>query len=163
MSRKATTTFAKIDKALTRISKHIEAGRLDQLVLDGAEQMLQIVKNQCPVDSGKLRNSLYIDIPGGRKAKGSWAENWKDNPKYEYAAQGSVYGVPGRQSHLSVENLYCRIATNVHYAWFVEFGTVDTPAQPFMRPAYDTAARPMIDTVRSAFTDLVIESFAQAL
>jgi HK97 gp10 family phage protein len=163
MAKRATTTFDKVEKSLLRISKHIEGGRLDQLVLNGAEHMLEIVKSQCPVDSGRLRDSLYIDRPGGRKTVGSWVENWKDDPKYAYAALGSVRGVPGRQSHLSVENLYCRIATNVHYAWFVEFGTVNMPAQPFIRPAFDNAARPMIDSVRSAMTDLVIEAFAQAV
>jgi HK97 gp10 family phage protein len=149
---RATTSIQKIEKSLNRIQKHIEGGKLDMLVLDGAERMLQIVKSQCPVDSGKLRNSLYIDKPGGRTGKNEDSE-----------VSGSVRGAPGRQSHLSVENLYCRIATNVHYAWFVEFGTARMPAQPFMRPAFDVAARPMVDTVRSALTDLVIESFAQAL
>lgn len=163
MARRATTSIEKVEKALGRIQGHIERGRLDMLVLDGAERMLQIVKSQCPVDSGKLRNSLYIDKPGGRKNTGGWTEDWKDNPKYHYATEGSAWGVRGRQSHLSVENLYCRIATNVHYAWFVEFGTKNMPAQPFMRPAFDVAARPMVDAVRSWLTDLVIETFAQAV
>lgn len=160
---RATTSIQKIEKSLNRIQKHIEGGKLDMLVLDGAERMLAIVKSQCPVASGKLRNSLYIDQPGGRKNTGTWTENWKDNPKYSYAESGSAWGVRGRQSHLSVENLYCRIATNVHYAWFVEFGTKNQPAQPFMRPAFDVAARPMIDSIRSAMTDLVIETLAQAV
>jgi len=30
------------------------------------------------------------------------------------------------------------VATDVEYAAFVEYGTSDTPAQPFMRPAADT-------------------------
>jgi HK97 gp10 family phage protein len=149
---RATTSAKKVEKALNRIQKHIESGKLDMLVLSGAEQMLEIVKSQCPVDSGKLRNSLYIDKPGGRTGKNEDSE-----------VSGSVRGAPGRQSHLSVENLYCRIATNVHYAWFVEFGTAKQTAQPFMRPAFDNAARPMVDSIRSALTDLVIESFAQAL
>lgn len=46
-----------------------------------------------------------------------------------------------------------RVYTDVEYAGFVEYGTSDTPAQPFMRPAADTvdgahaeqAARAMIE------------------
>ena len=159
MAKKATTSFAKIDKALNRIAKHIEKGNLDQLVLSGAEQMLQIVKNQCPVKSGALRDSLYIDVPGGRAGNKGFAQNWKESPTYSSVAEGSVWGSRGQQSHLSVENLYCRIATNVPYAWFVEFGTSHSKAYPFMRPAYDTAARPIADSIMSGAADLVITAF----
>ncbi len=31
-----------------------------------------------------------------------------------------------------------RVTTDVEYAAYVEYGTSDTPAQPFMRPAADT-------------------------
>lgn len=159
MVKKSTTSFAKIDKALTRISRNIEKGTLDQLVLTGAEQMLQIVKSQCPVKSGKLRDSLYIDVPGGRAGHKGFAQNWKENPLYAPVSEGSVWGSRGQQSHLSVENLYCRIATNVPYAWFVEFGTAHSKAYPFMRPAFDTAARPIADSVMSGAADLIIMAF----
>ena len=159
MAKKPNTTFAKIDKALNRISTHIEKGNLDQLVLTGAEQMLQIVKNQCPVKSGKLRDSLYIDTPKGRAGHKGFAQNWKENPTYAPVSEGSVWGSRGQESHLSVENLYCRIATNVPYAWFVEFGTSHSKPYPFMRPAYDTAARPIGDSIISGASDLIIMAF----
>lgn len=34
-----------------------------------------------------------------------------------------------------------RYGSDVDYALFVEFGTVDTPAQPFLRPGLDDVAK----------------------
>lgn len=34
------------------------------------------------------------------------------------------------------------------YASFDEFGTVDTPAQPYMRPAWDGGARPALEYIK---------------
>ena len=129
--------FKKVDKALDRIANLIESGELDQIVLTGAEAMLEEVKAQTPVKTGKLRDSLYIDTSG----------------------TGSIRPAPGRQSKLSAENVYCVISTDVFYAWFVEYGTAHSAAYPFMRPAYDNAARPIADTIRSMSVDLITSAF----
>ena len=54
-------------------------------------------KRLCPVDTGRLRNSITHVVSDGEK---------------------SVY-----------------IGTNVEYAPYVEMGTVNTKAQPFLKPA----------------------------
>ena len=135
------TSFDRVQRALGKMNEQIDKGKLDMLALSGAERMLEIVKSQCPVDSGELRDSLYIDTSN----------------------RESVRGQRGRQSHLAVQNLYCKISTNVYYAWFVEYGTSHAKAQPFMRPAFDVAARPVADSVMSAAADLMILAFAQAV
>jgi HK97 gp10 family phage protein len=46
-----------------------------------------------------------------------------------------------------------RVYTDVAYAPFVEYGTSDTPAQPFMRPAADEADGTRSEAVAKAIMD----------
>jgi HK97 gp10 family phage protein len=50
--------------------------------------------------------------------------------------RSSVQHVPGRDSR----GPFVDVGTNVEYAPYVEYGTVHSPAQPFMRPALLLAA-----------------------
>lgn len=138
MARK--TKFSNVQLGLAKMQKALQSGVLDTFALDGAEKMLQIVKQQCPVDTGKLRDSLYIT-----------------------ATDKSRRGGRGSTSTLSVENTYCFITTDVHYAWFLEFGTSKMPAHPFMRPAFDTAARPIADGITAGVEGLLVQLFVSAL
>lgn len=139
MARK--TRFSNIQLGLAKMQRALQSGVLDTFALDGAERMLQIVKQQCPVDTGKLRDSLHITATD-RSRRGSRST-----------------------STLSVENTYCFITTYVYYAWFVEFGAPgrNLPARPFMRPAFDTAARPIADGITAGVEGLLVQLFVSAL
>lgn len=51
--------------------------------------------------------------------------------------RSSIQHTMGRDSR----GPYAEVGTNVHYARHVEFGTVHSPAQPYLRPAFLLAAR----------------------
>jgi HK97 gp10 family phage protein len=67
-----------------------------------------------PEETGRLAFSIAVSDRGTRRAR------WKRD-KYNYTiAAGPAAGTG-----------------SLYYATHVEFGTVDTPAQPYMRPAWD--------------------------
>lgn len=138
MARK--TDFRKVQRALDKMQKALQAGAIDTFVLQGAEDMLQAVKDQCPVDTGKLRDSLKIT----------------DSDK-------SSRPRPGRKSSLSVKNTYCYITTDVFYAWFLEYGTSKMPPHPFMRPAFDTFSRQVVDGIYAGVEGLIVQLFVSAI
>lgn len=78
------------DKVLDEFDNAIEAA-LEEIGLTAEGH----AKKKCPVDTGRLRNSISHDV--------------KEKTAY--------------------------IGTNVEYAPYVELGTVNTKAQPFLKPA----------------------------
>lgn len=102
-------------------------------VLDGIEQAKAralekiglvaegYAKRLCPVDTGRLRNSIThatTTYPG--------AGAYRDN-KGNMFNDATANGTPEK------DTVY--IGTNVEYAVYVEMGTVNTPAQPYLKPA----------------------------
>jgi HK97 gp10 family phage protein len=86
-----------------------------------AEEMTSTAKSFAPVDSGDLRNSIGYTFG-------------------EYKPENSnVRGVTGGGGKLNDPDLTVSVHAGdakAYYAAFVEFGTVDTPAQKFFFPAY---------------------------
>lgn len=78
------------DKVLDELDNAIEVA-LEEIGLTAEGY----AKKECPVDTGRLRNSISHDV--------------KEKTAY--------------------------IGTNVEYAPYVELGTVNTKAQPFLKPA----------------------------
>ena len=94
----------------------------------------------CPVDTGRLRNSITHALAGSAPAIDSYTNNsthattnatqragtaGKPVEVKTYTYEGSA---PGGE-----EAVY--VGTNVEYAPYVEYGTQRTTAQPFLKPA----------------------------
>lgn len=77
----------------------------------------------CPVDTGRLRNSLTHVVGGNRISKKYYTD------KGEYG--GSYSGTMGTKRDLTVY-----VGTNVEYARDVELGTQRQRAQPYLKPAF---------------------------
>lgn len=92
-------------------------------------------KRLCTVDTGRLRNSIThatTAYPGA----GTYQDN-KGNTFNDATANGTP----------EKDTVY--IGTNVDYAVYVEMGTVNTPAQPYLKPA----AADHMDEYRRVFID----------
>ena len=76
----------------------------------------------CPVDTGRLRNSLTHVVGGNYISKRYFTDAG------EYG--GSYSGTMGSKSDLTVY-----VGTNVEYAENVELGTQRQRAQPYLKPA----------------------------
>jgi len=55
----------------------------------------------------------------------------------------------------SVDGLSVRVEATAPHASYVEYGTVDQPAQPFLTPAVEENRQAVIDGVRQAVRDAV--------
>lgn len=72
------------------------------------QQMVQRARELCPVDTGRLRNSITYRLGGGG------------------------FSFPGMGASAGKE---VTVGSEVEYAAYVELGTSRTRAQPFLRPA----------------------------
>lgn len=70
----------------------------------------------CPVDTGRLRNSITYRLGGGG------------------------YDFPGYGAEVSASEHSVSVGSDVEYAAYVELGTSRTRAQPFLRPAAEAFA-----------------------
>ena len=78
-------------------------------------------KALCPVDLGRLRGSITVQGRGVGTA-----------PTSGEVQAGDVISFQGKADEVVV-------GTNVNYAEYVEYGTVRSRAQPYMRPAVELA------------------------
>lgn len=86
--------------------------KLFEAAVKEALRIVREAKRIVPVDTGRLRSSITaVDSEGLLAASGPGAP---DSPS---------------------TNFTVRVGTNVRYARFVEFGTEDMEAQPYLRPA----------------------------
>lgn len=101
------------------------AGRtvLRKALLKSAEPVLILARNLAPVDEADLARSIAVSTQLTRSQR---AAKLKQN-------EVEVYVGPARGAAAGAH----KYALN--YASFVEFGTVNAAAQPFMRPAWDRA------------------------
>lgn len=95
-------------------------GPVGRFLKDRTEQVRDLAKNLAPVDTGALRDSLFIQY-------GKW--------------EGGIYS---------------EVGTDVFYAPFQEFGTVNHDAHPFLRPALMSVVE---DTLASGRIDGYVEDW----
>jgi HK97 gp10 family phage protein len=102
-------------KRLERIPKEVKAAVAPALIKSGNE-LAAMQKHLAPVDTGALRDSIHVTLPG------------ETTPPYSQ---------PGG-SRVARENEVLITAGNsdVRYSHLLEWGTTKAPAQPFFFPAY---------------------------
>lgn len=103
-------------RRLVRLAKFPSRATAERMVLEGAQIIVEEARRLVPVRSGRLRDSITAQ-----------------------AGEASGAAVGARSRGVSVS-----IGPSLPKGWyghFIEFGTVDTPAQPFMRPAFDARQR----------------------
>ena len=93
-----------------------------------AKAVLDSAREKVPVDERRLKRSLRIKVNRSRSGSGEAIE--------------AEVSVSGRLGYRPAKTERARYSYQIGsrpdvYAKFVEFGTKDTAAQPFMRPAWD--------------------------
>ena len=91
----------------------------------GADVLKQEVINRAPERSGKLKKNIVV-LTQKAKRKG------------EISSGVHIRGVNHRTGN-SDNSMKAKNPRNAFYWRFVELGTVNMPAHPFVRPAFDTA------------------------
>ena len=118
------TGFRELDRALSELPKATERGVLRNVAKKALQPMLEDAQDKAPVDDGQLRDSLQISATGlTKKAK----RQDRGRPK------------KGARMYLGTASPYAALR---------EFGTVQTPATPFLRPAFDSNVKGTIEIIR---------------
>lgn len=121
-------------------------------------------KAKCPVDTGRLRNSITHAVGGGGAAittyRASYGSNTYKNKKGEtkrYNATSEKAGSVGFGAYAGTignegdKTVY--IGTNVEYAQFVELGTSHQKPQPYLKPAAENHKSEYQRILKSYLTD----------
>lgn len=119
--------FRELERALNELPKATGKNVPRRVAKGALEPLADAAAAKAPRDEGKLAFSISVGEKRTRRVKGKL-------PSREGVemAMGPATGLPGV----------------LQYAAFVEFGTVDTAAQPYMRPAWDQGANRALDYVK---------------
>jgi HK97 gp10 family phage protein len=121
-----TRGFRELEKKLSELSEATGRNVLRRVAKGALEPMADVAAQKAPEDEGKLAFSIAVSEGRTRRARTGF-----QRIRGIQMAMGPASGVGSLQ-----------------YATFVEFGTIDTPAQPYMRPAWDTGKMNALDYVQ---------------
>ena len=132
-----TSGFRDLDRQLARMARGVPAERQMAALEAGAEVVAAEMRRLAPVDTGTLRDS--ITVTDGR--------------------EGQIYGkVNLSDISVFVGPIGSTDDGDVYYAKFQEFGWLDNPGSPFMRPAIATkrpeAERLVLTRLAAEVTDV---------
>ena len=89
-------------------------------------------KGLAPADTGLLRNSITHGTAGGKLSITEYTD--------DAGAQIGSYPSAEVPADAAGAKYVVVVGTNVHYAPYQELGTHKMPAQPFLRPAFESNA-----------------------
>lgn len=124
--------LAEFEAALDRLPKSIGRGVLRKVARGALEPMADHARQLAPVaavDGGQLRASIAVSERRTRRATRGGGRFDKSTGLEMVMGPSAGGGV-------------------LSYATHVEFGTVDTLPQPYMRPAFDTGVAKALDYVK---------------
>jgi HK97 gp10 family phage protein len=134
-----------LEQAFDLLPRRVGVKAASKAVREGAKIIQKAARANVPVDTGNLRRSISVKVLNKRR------------DALEVAAIiGPATGYVSKRG----KNAGKKVGDGF-YGFFVEYGTKDTKAQPFMRPAYDenvqAAQQAIVDVIGEA-----IEREAQA-
>lgn len=128
---------------LRELPQRIGRTTLRKSLVKAAQPVAVIARNLAPVDEANLARSIVVSTSLTRNQRRT-SQKANEVEVYVGPARGAA---PGST----------RYALN--YASFVEFGTIDTPAQPYLRPAWDRM-QPIVLKLFAADLKIQVEAAA---
>lgn len=121
-----TKGFREVEKKLSQLKEATGRNVLRKVAKGALEPMADIAARKAPEERGILAFSIAVSEGRTRRAKTNFMRI-----RGIQMAMGPATGLGA-----------------TYYASHVEFGTIDTPAQPYMRPAWDTGKMNALDYVQ---------------
>jgi HK97 gp10 family phage protein len=133
--------FADLDKALEELSKAAGKGVLRRSLKKAAEPMAELARSMAPVgDTGNLAGSVAYGTKLTKRQAALHRKMFRDD-------KASVEGFVGANDPAAVQ---------------MEFGNINHGPQPFMRPAFDQDAMPLLDRLGKELAAEVEKSVTRA-
>ncbi len=120
--------FKELERALAQLPKATGKNVLRRIAKGALEPMADSAAAKAPRDEGKLAFSISVGEKRTRRVRTGF--NKKNGIEMAMGPGNTLPGV-------------------LQYASFVEFGTIDTPAQPYMRPAFNAGAHAALDFIKA--------------
>lgn len=122
--------FAEMAKRLRDLGPKVGRKHLRAATSKGAAVIRKKARELAPVDTGEMRKDI---------------QQKRDKTSGDNIASYSVYTRSGKRSRLSGK---ARNVDKDSFYWkFQEFGTAKMPAQPFMRPAFESEKENAVDEI----------------
>lgn len=154
------TGLADLDKALGNLTKATARNVLRRTLAKAAEPIRDEAKRLVPDPTGNLRDSIMISAK---------VKNKVGNAEYSAAMRAGLGKDAARSALLaarkagkgtgSFAEVYvgpARGAGVIRYAHIVEFGSVDTAMQPYMRPAWDSQKDAALNTIKGELASQIM-------
>lgn len=115
-----------VETALRRLPDATAKGIMRRVLREAGKPIADAARQLAPVAEGDLRDSIAVSTKLSQRQRKKHRKGGKDDVEVFVGAG------PHPQAHMQ------------------EFGTVDHPAQPFMRPAWDQNKRGALDGIKAA-------------
>lgn len=143
MARSTTTRvegFADLEKALRDIPKATGRNILRRIAKGALDPLADRAASMAPQDEGRLAFSISVGEQRTRRVRTGFKR--ANGVEMAMGPGNTLSGV-------------------LQYASFVEFGTIDTPPQPFMRPAWNAGADRALDYIKDNLGDEIAKAAAK--
>lgn len=133
------TGFKELERALAELPKATGKNTLRRTAKGALEPMAARARAAAPRDTGALSLRIAVSEKRTRRAKTGFNRST---------------GIEMAMGPSSGEGV-------LNYATFAEFGTIDTAAHPFMRPAWDMGADPALEYIKTNLGKEITKSAAR--
>lgn len=137
-----------LERALGQFTKATARNVLKRVLVKAGEPIADRARQLVPVDEGHLKASIAVST---KKPKGADAGKAAFAAAMRGGASRGEAGVALRAARAANPNAFAEafVGPGRHpQAIFQEFGTVNHPPQPFVRPAWDSQKTTALDIVR---------------
>ncbi len=124
-----------VQDALRQLPKATTKNVMKRVLLKRAEPLADMARQKAPVRSGRLRDSIAVQVRGGGAGKAAFAQAMSEGASR--AEAGRAAREANRAAGTTVE-VVIGPTDRAFYGSLVEFGTQHSPPKPFMRPAWDS-------------------------
>jgi len=149
--------FKALDAALGELPKTIARNVLKRTLAKAGEPIAEDARRMVPVESGDLRDSISVSPTVKNKAGSAEFAAAMRAGLGKDAAVSAMRDARRAAGPQYFAEMFVGPSTPLGFhAHFVEFGTANMPAHPFMRPAWDAGKSGALSTIRSELGNQII-------
>lgn len=137
-----------VDAMLSELSKSVQKRVLTKALMAGGEVLARSARQKAPVDSGFLYEHIAVtDKKPDDVNVGAAGFHAARRAGLSGRQAGQVARAANRAAGFNQAEVYVGASKSAVAAWPQELGTVNHPAQPFLRPAFEETKQRIADMV----------------
>jgi HK97 gp10 family phage protein len=148
--------LAELDAALSQLKKSTAKSVLRRVGIKALAPVQAAAQNLAPVRAPSAPEKYY------KKGENTFIRPRGTTKKYLFVSTRLNKSQARKARKLGKSEVEVYMGTRVSSSRLVEFGTSDTPAQPFMRPAWDAEKAGVLDTVATELGAEIDKAAARA-